>query len=54
MIIIKVTILKIGNFKSACENDLIFQQNNREVMEICLRNEKNRYKNVFIKHGNGY
>ena len=40
MIIIKVTISKIDNFKITRQNDLIFYQNNREVMEFSLAKEE--------------
>ena len=40
VIIIKVTISKMDNFKSTRQNDLIFYQNNREAMEFCLAKEK--------------
>ena len=38
--IIKVTISKIDNFKTTRQNELIFQQNNREAMELCLAKEE--------------
>ena len=40
VIIIKVTISKIDNFKTTHQKDLIFYQNNREAMEFCLAKEK--------------
>ena len=40
MIITKVTISKIDNFKITRPNDLIFWQNNHEAMEFCLAKEK--------------
>ena len=46
--IIKVTISKIDNFKTTRQNELIFQQNNREAMELCLAKEEKQFKNLPI------